>query len=124
MPKGRAAERYVKERIEACGYEVHHPAKAKFREQDIFGEWDLLGFGHGRLLACQVKGSEYAQGINQWFMDNRPYEEHIDDLRLAFIHVDGDDIRMAYSAPDGYDWVLNEQDDGTTLPDNLDVVLA
>jgi len=111
--KGRDAEHYVAGRLEEAGYECYIPPKAKYREQDVFGLFDILCFGNGRLLGVQVKAGRDAAGIKSWFHDARIYEETVDDLRIGFVHVCGEDIRLAYSAPDGYEWTVDERSENT-----------
>jgi len=107
MGKGRDAEHELAERYEGAGYEVYMPPLAKYREQDVFGSFDILAFGHGRLEATQVKAGRDAAGIKQWFEEVPVYEEHITDLRLTFAHKTDDAWRIARTAQNGYEWVYD-----------------
>lgn len=110
MTKGRDAERLVADRLEDCGYEAWQPPKAKYREQDLFGLFDLAAVGHGTLYLIQVKGGQRAAGIRSWFHDARRFEEELGDVRVAFVHVaDNDDCRVAVPGPDGYTWEVDER---------------
>lgn len=107
MANGRETEQIAIDAYEAAGYEVYQPPHAKYREQDVFGLFDILAFGHGRLEAVQVKGGRDAAGIKQWFEDARPFEAHIGDLRLCFMHRPHEAWRVARSAENGYQWVYD-----------------
>jgi hypothetical protein len=110
MSNGRTYEKDVLNLYQQAGYRTYLPPKAKFREQDVFGLFDLLAFGHDRLEAVQVKGSRDAAGINDWFEDARVFEEILTDLRLSFIHRSEGAWRVARTTPDGWTWVYDGRD--------------
>lgn len=124
MPTGRDAEQYVADRLEDAGYETYIPPKAKYRGQDIFGEWDILAFGRSELLAVQVKSGRDASGVNAWFEDNRQYAERILDLRILFVHVVDTDLRVACRTPDGWKWIIDERDDNGLPTDDFESILG
>lgn len=111
MPKGRDAEKLAVDLYTTLGYETYLPPKAKYREQDVFGVFDLLAFGHDRLEAVQVKAGRDAAGIESWFDEARPYEEHLNDLRLAFHHRKDGAWRIARSTEDGWAWVYDGREE-------------
>lgn len=104
------SERRAVDLYQEAGYETYLPPKAKYREQDVFGLFDLLAFGHGRLEAVQVKGGRDAAGIQDWFDHATVYEAHVRDLRLGFLHRKDGKWRLARSSPDGYRWVYDGRD--------------
>lgn len=89
------------------GYETYLPPKAKYREQDVFGVFDLLAFGHDRLEAVQVKAGRDAAGIEEWFLNTRIYEEYIGDLRCTFMHRKDGAWRIARREGNDYQWVYD-----------------
>jgi hypothetical protein len=105
MTKGRDAERTLRQHYEAAGFECYHPPHAKYREADVFGLFDLLAFGHGKLEAAQVKASRDAAGIHDWFESASLYAEHLDDVVIAFAHQTDGCWRIARRTPGGYRWV-------------------
>lgn len=105
------SETRAKDLYEAAGYEVYMPPIAKFREQDVFGLFDLLCFGHGRLECVQVKGGKKASGIIDWFDKASLYEEHLSDMRVTFLHRKEGAWRLARSTRDGYTWVHDGRED-------------
>jgi hypothetical protein len=107
MAKGRQAERDVCELLDQVGYEYYHPPKAKFREQDVFGLYDILAFGYGHILAVQVKGSSTASGITSWFQSARVFERRLQNWTVLFIHCTEGTIRVAGLSQDGYRWLLD-----------------
>jgi len=123
MAKGREAERDVKDLFESLGHQVYQPPKAKYREQDVFGLYDLLAFGHGQLRAIQVKAGRDAAGIQDWFGHARTHEEHLADWTVLFVHVVEDSVRVAATAPDGYQWVYDGRADGRADSKALEEVL-
>jgi hypothetical protein len=112
MP-GKATERLAVEDLQAAGYETYRPPKAKYREQDVFGLYDILAFGHGQLLGIQVKGGRDASGITTWFEDARTHEEHLTDVGVQFWHRTDDTWRVAEPTPESYAW---EFDGRETVP--------
>lgn len=127
MPKSTAkqSEELVGDAFDRAGYETYIPPKAKFREQDVFEEFDLLAFGReplwggpatiARLWFVQVKTNQ-PRGINDWFQRAADYER-VSGVRIGYavVHTDGDRdaVRFATSASDGYEWVVDERKDGT-----------
>lgn len=110
MAKGRDAERLAADVYEHEGYQTWIPPKAKYREQDVFGLFDIVAFGNNRLEFIQVKGGRDASGINSWFQQATTYEEHVRDLRVTFMHRTDDAWRIArseVSSADGYRWVYD-----------------
>jgi len=96
-----------------AGYQTYLPPHAKYREQDVFGLFDVLAFGHDRLEAVQVKGGRDAAGIRSWFEDARVYEEHIEGLRVTFLHRSEGAWKVARTAPGGYEWVYDGRETAT-----------
>lgn len=123
MGKGRDAEKALLERYQAAGYQCYLPPLAKYREQDVFGLFDILAFGHDRLEAVQVKAQRDAAGIKGWFDQARVFEAHIDGLRIGFGHKTGEGWRFARTAADGYQWVFDGRPDCSIGPDGLEEVL-
>lgn len=82
--KGRDTEQAAVELYEAAGYEVYQPPKAKYREQDVFQSFDLLAFGHGRLIGTQVKTNR-ARQVADWFDTATVYEEHVTDFQVEYL---------------------------------------
>lgn len=123
MTDGRQAERHAVDRYQEAGYQVYLPPKAKYREQDVFGLFDLLAFGHDRLEAVQVKAGRDATGIKAWFRDARVFEERLTDLRVSFLHHKANEWRVARTAPDGYQWVYDARETPTGDADRLLEVL-
>lgn len=113
MSKGRRYEKDALELYQEAGYHTYLPPHAKFREQDVFGLFDGLAFGHGRLEACQVKGGRDAAGINGWFEDARLFEDRLTDLRVTFLHRSEGAWRVARTASDGYQWVYDGRESAT-----------
>jgi hypothetical protein len=109
MP-GRETEHEVEELLEDSGFETYLPPKAKYREQDVFGLYDILAFGLGRLYCIQVKGGRDASGITEWFEAASTHEEHVEDLFVQFWHKTDDGWRIAIPDGDSYTWVLDERD--------------
>lgn len=112
MLKGRDAERAVGGHLEAAGFEVYQPPHAKFREQDVFGLFDLLAFGHGLLMGIQLKTGRDASGINQWARDARVYAETIAGFEPEFWHYGGDRLRRACLTAEGWEWYLEHEIQG------------
>jgi len=73
--KGRETEKEAVELYERAGYETYLPPDAKYREQDVFGWFDILAFGHGVLIGSQVKTNR-ARGIGEYFDQTAVYDEH------------------------------------------------
>jgi len=113
MSRGRETEAQALTCYEKAGYMTYQPPKAKYREQDVFGLFDILAFGLDRLEAVQVKGGRDAAGIRSWFEDARVFEEHVEGLRLSFMHRTAEGWRLALTAPDGYQWVYDGRDVAT-----------
>jgi len=111
MTKGRDAEWAAADVYQYAGYETYLPPKAKYREQDVFGLFDVLAFKQGRLEGCQVKGGQNASGINSWFADVVNFEEAIEGVTVSFWHLKEDSWRIARPAPDGYQWVYDGRKD-------------
>lgn len=129
--KGRDTEQRAVSLYQQAGFETWLPPKAKFREQDVFGLFDLLAFGHGILAAVQVKTNR-VDGINQWFADATPFEEHLRDWRVEFLclsETDADDDgvegwRLARPVDDdgrrmSYQWVYDGREIEATPSDAL-----
>ena len=119
MPsKGKETEQAAREAFESVGYEVYIPPKAKYREQDVFGLFDLLCFGHDGLIGVQVK-TNHVQGIHAWFEEAKVYEEHLSDFHILYmvLHLDDDDVpvgwRVAQSTLEDYEWIW----DGREFPE-------
>jgi len=106
MP-GRETEGKAMDALQYYGFSVYQPPKAKFREQDVFGLYDLLAFGNGQLLGIQVKGGRDAAGVGQWFDRAALHGETLRDFRIQFWHRKDDCWRIAEPAADGYEWVFD-----------------
>jgi len=113
MSSGREVEKLVADLYEEAGYETYIPPLAKYREQDVFGLFDILAFGHDRLEGIQVKSSRDAAGIKAWFRDARVLEEHVAGLRVSFVHRKGNAWRVARTDSDGYQWVYDGRETAT-----------
>jgi arabinogalactan endo-1,4-beta-galactosidase len=68
MTKGDETEDLAQSIYQAAGYRVWTPPKAKYRSQDIFGLYDLLCVGLGRVVAVQCKTNS-GRGIQAWSDD-------------------------------------------------------
>lgn len=116
MPKSRAkvSEELVAGAFADAGFETYIPPKAKYRNQDVFEEFDVLAFRPGHLWLVQVK-TNTVRSINEWFTDTEPYEDGLKDARVAYavVHADHDPdaVRFAVSASDGYEWAVDERQD-------------
>lgn len=113
MPsKGRQSELDAKDAYEAAGYRVYHPPKAKYREQDVFGLFDLWSY-HPQVgfVGTQIKTNR-AQGINAFFESAEPFRE-AENVRVEFlVRHEGDGWRLAEATEGGYEWVYDDRDDG------------
>jgi len=112
MTDGRGAEKRAKEVYEQAGYEVYLPPLAKYREQDVFGLFDLLCYRRGALVGVQVKASRHARGINDWMDAARPYQEHVGGLYVEFLHSHKGGARLARPADDDWTWVYDGREHG------------
>jgi len=63
MNTGKETEQAAVDLYEQAGYETYRPPKAKYGEQDVFGLYDLLAFGHDRMVGVQVSGRIKAADI-------------------------------------------------------------
>jgi len=125
MTDGRQAERDLAELYQQAGFEVYHPPRAKYREQDVFGVFDLLAFGHGRLEGVQVKAGRDAAGVIDWFDDVELYAAGVQGLTVAFAHRKEGCWRLARPSPAGYRWVYDGRESTDTHDDGiLDVLRA
>lgn len=109
MTKGREAEQLAADAYQHVGYGTYVPPKAKYRQQDVFGLFDLLAFGHDRLEGVQVKASRDASGVNAWFKQTRPYEEHLRDFRCTFMHRKDDCWRVARRDGQTWKWIYDNR---------------
>jgi len=107
MTDGRDAERELKGHYESAGFEVYHPPKAQYREQDVFGEFDLICFGAGRLELVQCKAGRDAAGIRDWMDRTAQYEQVIDDCSRLFAHQKNEHWRLARPSGSGYRWIYD-----------------
>jgi Holliday junction resolvase-like predicted endonuclease len=105
--KGTEAEIELKEAYESVGFECYRPPRAKYRVQDVFGEFDILAHGYDRLDAVQVKASRDAAGIRDWFDRTQTYSETLTELSRCFAHKKGEHWRIARAGTDGYVWVYD-----------------
>jgi Holliday junction resolvase len=122
-PTGRELERELMTTIEACGFDVWQPPKAKYAEQDIFGLYDLLAFGHSQLLAVQCKGGRDAAGVHDWFDVTRPHVETLPRFRPLFVHRAGSAWRVAEHDAVGWSWQYDgRQDEQQVTPDLIELL--
>jgi len=119
MTDGRGAEKRAKEVYELAGYEVYLPPLAKYREQDVFGLFDLLCYRGDALVGVQVKASRHARGINQWMEDARDYQETVDSLYTDFLHSSAGGWRLARPTDDGWTWVYDGREHGAEATEAL-----
>jgi len=120
---GRETEQIAMDLYQSHGYMTYQPPHAKYREQDIFGLFDVLAFGHSRLDGIQVKGGRDAAGIQDWFKDARVFERHIEDLRVTFMHRTQDSWRVARTTSDGYEWVFDGRQGTNGTPASVDSMI-
>lgn len=121
--KGRETEHDALALYEAAGYEVYQPPKAKYREQDVFGLFDLLVFGHDRLVGTQVKTNR-PRAVTKWFDEATVYAEHIDDLEVEYL-VRYEDEGWKIYRPDGDDYTVaydGREIDSTPGPELIEVL--
>jgi Holliday junction resolvase-like predicted endonuclease len=107
MSDGRDAERELAGYYENAGFECYQPPKARYRQQDVFGEFDLIAFGAGRLEFVQCKAGRDAAGITDWFKRTEAYEQAIRDASRLFAHRKGEHWRLARPTGAGYQWVYD-----------------
>jgi len=101
---GKTSERKAESVYNTAGYRTWTPPKAKFREQDVFGLFDILALGHQQLRAVQVKTNR-AAGIKKWSTD----AGHVEDV------VDGVTAEMIVRYPDEGWRLLQPDGDGYTV---------
>jgi len=107
MTDGRDAERELMGYYESAGFEVYHPPKAQYREQDVFGEFDLICFGAGRLELVQCKAQRDAAGIRDWMKRTAQYEQVLRDCSRLFAHRKDGHWRLARPSDAGYRWIYD-----------------
>jgi hypothetical protein len=112
MTDGRDAEKRAKEVYETAGFQVYLPPLAKFREQDVFGLFDLLCYQSGTLVGVQVKASRHARGINDWMQQARDYQETVDGMYVEFLHSSSDGWRLARPRAVDWKWVYDGREHG------------
>jgi len=115
MPKkGKAREQAFAELLEAVNYTTWRPPKAKFREQDVFGIYDVLAHKQGLLYGCQVRSR--AAGITEYFESAAEFFPPLVPLYAVYVDVDGADAedepiawRLATQDREGYHWAVDER---------------
>jgi len=123
MSRARQVEQDALDLYEQAGYEVYQPPKAKYREQDVFGLFDLLAFGHGRLVCVQVKAQDRNRGITEWFDRARPYEEHLTDVTVEWLLWGPEGIRLYRTDSEGYQVAYDGREIEETPGDIVEEVL-
>jgi len=123
MTKGRDTESAAVDLYETAGYETYLPPKAKYREQDVFGWFDILAFGHGRLTGVQVKTNR-ARGVTEFFEQATVYEEHLEDFAVAFLVLHEEEGWKLYRTDEGgyhvaFDGREIDETPGECLPEVL-----
>jgi len=81
--KGTETEQAAGALYEQADYEVYIPPKAKWREQDVFGLFDLLAVGHGQMVGAQVKTNRVRQ-LADWMEQATVYAEMVEGLRVEY----------------------------------------
>lgn len=117
--KGDRRERQAREILEAAGYAVETPNATPYPQEhgvDFFGVFDIMAFKPGeKPLFVQVK-SNRASGIRSF--SERCVEHNIPfdyvDVEFWICH-DGDGWRIAEISEDGYEYVVDERDQGGTM---------
>jgi len=112
MTDGRGAEKRAKEVYEQAGYEVYLPPLAKYREQDVFGLFDLLCYRNDAVVGVQVKASRHARGINDWMQQARDYQETVDGMYVEFLHSSAGGWRLARPTDDDWTWAYDGREHG------------
>jgi len=107
MTDGRDAERELMEHYEAAGFECYQPPRAKYREQDVFGLFDVLAIGHTRLECIQVKAGRDAAGVISWFTDAQSLIGELRDVHPTFAHLKDGHWRLARARGDSYRWIYD-----------------
>lgn len=100
---GRETEGRCMDCLQYHGFQVYQPPKAKYREQDVFGLFDVLAFGHGKMEMIQVKGGSTARGIEDWTEFAREFEEELTDVSVSMWHRKQEHWRILVPAPDSYE---------------------
>jgi hypothetical protein len=78
------------------------PPKAKYRSQDIFGLYDLLCVGLGRVVAVQCK-TNGARGIEDWSEDVWHIDDSIDGWHSEYaVRYPGEGWRILRPDAGGY----------------------
>jgi len=123
MNTGKETEQAAVDLYEQAGYETYRPPKAKYGEQDVFGLYDLLAFGHDRMVGVQVKTNR-ARGVTEWFDTATVHEEHLRDFAVAFLVLfEGEGWKLYRTAPDGYEVAYDGRETEATPGDCLPEVL-
>lgn len=91
--KGRETESSAVDLYERAGFETYRPPYAKFAEQDVFGLWDILAFGHDSLIGCQVKTNR-ATPLAEFFRESEAYREHVGIVPHFIVLYEGEGWKL------------------------------
>ena len=91
--KGRNAEKEYVAHMKDMGFMVlEAPGSTKWNKQvDLFGMWDTIAFGNGRIVFTQIKCNRTAGAIKKgkkWIEDNKQYLSDYMEFEVA-VRMDG-----------------------------------
>jgi len=124
--KGRDTEKRFVDIAKLAGWETYLPPKAKYRNQDVFEEFDVLLFRPpDRLRAVQLK-TNHVSGITNWFARIKRYAGAFEAIGFAVLE---ESEGWRYAEPghdptdergDGYEWVYDGREGGPRRPEAVD----
>jgi len=119
MSKGTRREREAQQLYEAAGYWAYRPATVQYGENDVWGLFDILSFGHGELRMIQVK-SNGARGIREWSEAARPFQNQLHNVRVEYaVPYDGEGWRLIGIDEDGHHTLYDERDEDCAMGNGL-----
>jgi len=112
MSKGTRNERYARKNYESAGCWTYSPQNSMYGDNDLWNLFDiasiLIGVQQPHIYLTQVKTNR-ASGIRQWFNDTRPFQR-VDGVTVHYaVRIDNEGWKLARSASDGYEWVVDER---------------
>jgi len=123
MTKGQDTEDKAQALYQSAGYMAWQPPKAKYRSQDIFGLYDLLCVGLGRVVAIQCK-TNGARGIRGWSEDASMLDDSIEGWHSEYaVRYPDEGWRILRPTGDGYETAYDGREIDETPADLLRSVL-